>query len=1168
MILRNFSYFNYLLRIFFKYFILLGSIFLLHQSAEANPGFLIETKTDTIRFINKSEFLIDSVYLIDSILSVSLNGRELLNEDFSFSTHDQLLKLNIEVDSIFENVLIVTYRFLPIKKNIIFFQNRLVVKRDTSIGREIQAVEKKSTPFSSRDLFGSQLEKSGTLVRGFTVGSNKDLTLNSGLRLQLAGKLSDDIEIVAALTDENSPIQPEGNTQTIQELDKVFIELRHKNVQGTFGDFQIEKSIGEFGVINRKLQGLQSQFQLGDELGGSISYASSRGKFNSQNFFGLDGVQGPYRLSGVHGGREIIVIAGTEKVFINGEQLARGENYDYTIDYSTGELFFTPKKIITLSTRISIEFEYTDRKYERNFFGSTVSSRLLKGNLQIGASYFREGDDQNAPIDISLSENDKSILTASGNDRFKASKSGVKYVGYDSLGIPQGLYVEKDTVINSQVFKYYLYLPGNVQALYNISFSFVGVGKGDYVKSGIGQFKFVGVGIGSYLPIALLPLPELNQVGNIFLSTRIFERFYSDLEFSISSKDQNRFSSAGDQNILGKAYRIKLGVDSLNVNLFNEQIGSVGMTYYESFVERTYSPINRIFEVEYKRNWNVEQTSSNENERLREIGFNFNRDRFSFISSLGFLRKGNSFSTDRTILSLNTEPIDKLKLAYSFTNLKTKTEIVNSSWQKHLGNISYNFGGIIPEFRIEAEEKLDRLKNSDSVALSSQKFIDITSRLTVQKISWLSVIAEYNHRNDYLPLLGRLIKESKSDIFQLNFSTKQLRNINSSLSVAYRQKKFTDEYKTKGFLDNNSLVVKYLGRGTFFDRFAGLELYYETSSQRSAKLEKVFLRVAKGTGSYIYRGDLNNNGVADEFEFEPAKFDGDYILTTFPTDELFPVTDVKASSRIRFEFENLKMTGFFQDILKPISTETYLRVEENSRDASAKNVYLINLKTFRNPNTTIKGNNLIQQDIYLFQNSSEFNTLFRFLERRSFNKYNISDERRFQQEKSIRVRLRLIKEFANQTEIINLNDDLNSSAGGFRNHNISSNAMVTKFSYFPYRNVEVGMKFEISRGFDYFHANATQLDVNSQQISLIISLSDLSRLNVELERSELIVNNLMNQLPFELSKGNSTGKNYLWRVNFDYRFSTNLQSNISYDGRIHGESNTIHSARAELRAYF
>ena len=56
---------------------------------------------------------------------------------------------------------------------------------------------------------GGGLKRSGSIVRGVNVGSNKDMTLNSGLNLQLSGKLTDDLEIVAALTDASTPIQPE-----------------------------------------------------------------------------------------------------------------------------------------------------------------------------------------------------------------------------------------------------------------------------------------------------------------------------------------------------------------------------------------------------------------------------------------------------------------------------------------------------------------------------------------------------------------------------------------------------------------------------------------------------------------------------------------------------------------------------------------------------------------------------------------------------------------------------------------------------------------------------------------------------------------------------------------------------------------------------------------------
>jgi len=75
-------------------------------------------------------------------------------------------------------------------------------------------------------------------------------------------------------------------------------------------------------------------------------------------------------------------------------------------------------------------------------------------------------------------------------------------------------------------------------------------------------------------------------------------------------------------------------------------------------------------------------------------------------------------------------------------------------------------------------------------------------------------------------------------------------------------------------------------------------------------------------------------------------------------------------------------------------------------------------------------------------------------------------------------------------------------------------------------------------------------------------------LRIEFERSELLANTTDNFIPFELTGGNALGKNYFWRVNFDYRVASFLQITMNYDGRLQGEGKVVHTARAEVRAYF
>jgi len=110
------------------------------------------------------------------------------------------------------------------------------------------------------DVFGPGLQKSGVDIS--RTASRIKQGFDDKLGIQNAappGKLSSDLDLVAALTDENVPLQPEGTTQTLQELDKVFIELKNPHYGATLGDFVYERGErqgGEFGRLSRKLQGI------------------------------------------------------------------------------------------------------------------------------------------------------------------------------------------------------------------------------------------------------------------------------------------------------------------------------------------------------------------------------------------------------------------------------------------------------------------------------------------------------------------------------------------------------------------------------------------------------------------------------------------------------------------------------------------------------------------------------------------------------------------------------------------------------------------------------------------------------------------------------------------------------------------------------------------------
>lgn len=1147
-------------------------LFILFTTAVLFPQnkYNTEIVTDSIPINFDNHYNISTVSIIPFSEKLVLRDSALVRfQDYQFKYSTSTFSLSDSLPySIFDTIYI-TYETVKISLNKEYKRRSLVIKYDEKIGDTVKVSEIRGSPLSPDAIFGPGIQKSGTLIRGFTVGTTKDFSLNSGLRLQLSGKLSDDIEIVAALTDENTPIQPEGNTERLEELDKVFIQIKHPNATGTFGDYQLTKRIGEFGVINRKLQGLMGEFNIQDHSA-YFSVASSRGKFNSNSIRGVDGVQGPYALSGINGEKNIIVLAGTEKVFVDGIEMKRGENNDYTIEYSNATITFTPQRLITAASRINVDFEYTDRQFARNFFSGGGSSSFFKNTLNIQFQYLQEGDNENAPIDIALSDSDKKIISDAGDDRLKAVKSGVSLALPDSLGNVRGVYSAVDTLINNESYTYYVYSPGDSTAIYNVTFSYVGEGSGNYTREALGHFRFVGINQGRYNPIVFLPVPQENKLGNILVNYNPFDNTSLTVEYAGSYWDRNKLSNKNDGDNFGYAANILLNIKPSKVEIGDLNLGKIGVAYKERFIQSRFFSAERINQVEFNREYNVSQTETRENESLREIRLSLLPVKeVSILSSAGFLRKEDNFKSNRYNNILKVTNNDNYNVDYNFDYVESENLSTLTNWLRQEGNGYFIFWKLKPGFQFLAENKKSNLKNEDSLVVGSLKYLEANPYLELINLDGFKLSVKYSLRDDYLPLNGIMKKEASAttQFYELGYSG--IKEVNTVFNLTFREKKFTEAFKQQGSLDNKTILVRSTSKFRFWEPILDGDLFYEVTTKMNARLEKVFVPVETGSGNYIYLGDLNENGVADEEEFSLTLYDGDYILITIPSDELFPVIELKTSTRWKVKYADIfDHNSFLGKILKPLSTETTWRIEEVSREKQFSRIYFLNLSRFQVEGLSIRGSNFIQQDFFINENSSELSFRFRFSQNKRMNEYNAGIERGYKRERSMRIRFRMIKEVSNQTDIINIIDNVSSAANLTRNLRITDNSVVTDFSYRPERTLEVGFVLKVGKSEDSYPENPTVIDLNSQKIRFNLSFTGAGRLRVEVERSELIANTKENYIPFELAAGNQIGKNYFWRLNFDYRVASFLQITTNYEGRWQGKGRVIHTARAEARAYF
>lgn len=164
--------------------------------------------------------LLDTLSIVYNSVSVYY-GQQLLNAGYRINYLAKTIVFNKDLQ---QKTLTVVYRvlFLPASQTFFHKPKYLIEPVFNGTPRYYYSY---SNPNNSNQLFSDGLNVNGNIARGIGFGNNQDVVLNSNLNLQLSGNLGKGISILAAISDENNPIQPEGNTQQIQDFDKVFISI-------------------------------------------------------------------------------------------------------------------------------------------------------------------------------------------------------------------------------------------------------------------------------------------------------------------------------------------------------------------------------------------------------------------------------------------------------------------------------------------------------------------------------------------------------------------------------------------------------------------------------------------------------------------------------------------------------------------------------------------------------------------------------------------------------------------------------------------------------------------------------------------------------------------------------------------------------------------------------
>ncbi|MBK7959324.1 MAG: hypothetical protein IPK03_15265 [Bacteroidetes bacterium] len=326
------------------------------------------------------------------------------------------------------------------------------------------------------------LNYSGSFTRGIMFGNTQGLALSSGFNLGLSGKTAQGIEISANLSDANIPIQPDGNTAQVNEFDRIFIKVKKDNHAVIIGDYDLEQSPNAYFLnFNRKLQGLQymGEFEFRDSVSMKLNAAGAitRGQFTRNELQVQENNQGPYKLRGANNEIFLIVLGNSERVFVNGQLMERGFDKDYTIDYNLGEITFTPRRIITRDLRIFVEFQYSDKNYFRTTLYGNNETKYR--NFSFALNAFSEQDNKSQPLNFNLDDSKIKKLSSVGDNLDRAIVPSSTRTTNDGTKV---LYRQIDTIVDFVKYDS-IYILGtyNDSNLFQVSFSFVGANKGNYI---------------------------------------------------------------------------------------------------------------------------------------------------------------------------------------------------------------------------------------------------------------------------------------------------------------------------------------------------------------------------------------------------------------------------------------------------------------------------------------------------------------------------------------------------------------------------------------------------------------------------------------------------------------------------------------------------------------
>ncbi len=1019
------------------------------------------------------------------------------------------------------------------------------------------------------------LNTSGSISRGITIGNNQNAVVNSELDLQITGKLSDKVSIRASIQDANIPTQEGGYSQSLNEFDQIFIELFGENWNIRAGDIDLENNNSYFGRFTKKVQGISLGGRFNNADGSKISAFASgalvRGVFSKSEFLGQEGNQGPYKLVGPNGELYILVVSGSERVYVNGLLLKRGENEDYVIDYNAGEIKFNPTYPINSNMRISVEYQYTDRSYTRfiGYGGGNYTSE----NLDLGVYVYSENDAKNQPLQQNLTEEQVAILQAAGDDSDLMNAPSAVPDTYSENKI---LY-KKEVLNGAEIF---VFSSNPEDELFSVRFSLVGNNNGNYVLSDNNAisriFEYVapinGLPQGNYAPVIRLNAPLKLQVGGLNGSFHPSEKTRVGFEVAGSKNDLNLFSNIDDSNNDGFAgrlafkQRVLTTADTLKVDAF----GSL------DFVQKDFKTIERLYNIEFNRDWNLTDPLGNQRFVISGVEVSHPKiggGRYEFQN----LNYSENFNGIRHVVA-SALKLKKLKFVTYGSYLNSKADSISSKFLRLNNTTTYSFDKTWVGGKIAVEDNQIRDVDRDSISPISQKFSSYEVFSGIGDSTKVFVEAGYQFRVNDSVRDNLLQKVNSSNTYFIKSKLISTENTELSAFANYRTLKYEPKSETgfdpndtlPSFIDKRemerSLNSRIIYNQSLFDNGIRWNTTLESNNGVIPQQEFTYVKTDAGQGVYTWI-DYNGNGIQELEEFEIAQFQdqAEYIRILLPNQIFLKIRQNKFSQILTLNPQNWSKKEGFKKLLSHFYNQTSYVLD---RKVKRKNDGF-NINPFEDGGDDQLGLTLNFRNAFFFNRGKQhFTTSYTFLSTSSDNLLAVGLQRNELKSHQFNFNHKFWESWLLNFKGATSSNESLSESFATRNYLLDSYEFNPKISYLLNQQTRFDVFYEFANqdnqlgemeklkqqtiGFSFAYTNAEKISVNGE----------FNYIANQFEGSPF------SPVAYQMLEGLQPGTNYTWRLLFQKRITKYLDANLSYFGRKSETTKTVHTGSIQLRAYF